>query len=357
MISTPEMMNRELLNVSAPLAFAELIRNVHNDKRNYPVDTYGRMRLSNDELEKYIFHFARQLREAVQKNNTLRIHTYITALSFTSHPKILSVFEPYLEGKQRLSDCQRMTMVLGLSRLFRTYPKLTKSVLYKIYSNTNEDDQIRVAAFYSIIKTNPSLPTFMRIAQFTNYDRSTQVNSAVTSVIRSLANLKSRNAQDIALKARLVRRLLINKHYTFPISKGYYADSDNENDLVRSVYFATIGKGSDESNYAEAGLYIANDFIRLNNFRIGYGVSDFRQLWKLLDSYYSIFDPQQESRKRTPVDDIMRALDIKPLSREQLEGYIFSSTKYETVFHPFDNDTLQRAIDRKYKLHFKELYF
>lgn len=353
----PEMMNREFLNVSAPLAFAELIRNVQNDKKNYPVDSYGRMRLSNDELEKYISHLARQLREAVQKDNSLRIHTYITALSFTSHPKILSVFEPFLEGKQRISDCQRVTMVLGLARLLKTYPKLTRSILYKIYSNTNEDDQIRVAAFYSIIKTDPPLPIYMRIAQFTNYDRSTRVNSAVTSVIRSLANLKSMNAQNIALKARLARKLLINKHYTLPNSKGYYADSDNKNDMIRSTYFATIGKESDESDYAEAGLYIVNDFIRLNNFRFGYGMSDFKQVWDFFDSYYTMFDSKQESQKKTPVEEIMRALDMKPFVRKQLEGYIFSSTKYETRFYPFDKDTLQRVIDRKYKFHFKEFYF
>lgn len=159
-------MDKEVFNISAPIAFAELIRSAHDEilsTRKYPSNSLGR--ITNEDLETYISYFAEQLREAIQKNNMQQIHTYIVALRNTGHPKMLSVFEPYLEGKQAITKCQRTMMVTGLSSLARTHSSLARSVLAKIYFNTRENDEIRVAAFYSLIRTDPPLNTYMRMAQ------------------------------------------------------------------------------------------------------------------------------------------------------------------------------------------------
>lgn len=353
----PETMDKDGFNISAPIAFAELIRTAQDDKRRYPLNSYGRTMITNEDLEMYISYFAKQLKEAVQKNNRQRVHTYITALSRTGHPKMLSVFEPYLEGKEPVSKCQLRMMVIGLSRLARTYPALARSVLAKIYLNTRDNDEIRVAAFFSLIKTDPPLLTYMRMAQFTNYDRSPLVNSAVRSTIRSLAMLRDARARNIASKARLARELLNKKSIDSLNSIGYYVDTDNEDTSLRSFYVETTGSGKTDVNYVHVGLNVVNDYLKLFNFRFGYGVSDIKQILDFLYGYYNLLLPKQEKQKRTLVEELMRALNMELKRIEPLEGYLFSDSKYETQFYPFDKSSLERDISRKYKFYFKEFYF
>ncbi|EFN64902.1 Vitellogenin [Camponotus floridanus] len=343
MISTPETMDKDVFNVSAPIAFAELIRSAQERKR-YSPNSLGYV--TDEDLETYISYFAKQLKEAIEKNDRQRVHTYIVALSYTGHPKILSVFEPYLEGKQAITKCQRTMMVTGLSSLARIYPALARSVLSKIYMNTREDDEIRVAAFYSLIRTDPPLVTYMRMAQFTNFDRSPQVNSAVSTTIKSLASLKQARAQNIAIKARIARELLKRNYVHSLNSIAYYADTDNEDSILRSFHVETMGRAKTDVNYMRVGINMVNDYLKLFNFRFGYGVSDIRQIMNVFNEYYNQLLPKPDLRERSLIEELVNALNIKPLPVEPFEGYIFSDSKYETQFYPFDKNSFERDISR-----------
>lgn len=348
----PEILDKDVFNVSAPMALAKLIRNVQTDKKSYPL-TYDTKPL-DDEFAKYISYFAEQLKEAVYKKNSQKIYTYITALALTGHSKVFSVFEPYLEGKQNITKSQRTLMVDGLFHLFRTYPALTRSILSKIYSNARDDDEIRTAAFYALIKTNPPLLTFLRLAEFTNYDRSTKVNSAVVTTLNSLTKLK--RVPDIAFKARLARKLLKKRTLDFSSTFGYFADTNKENAFLKNSYFEIIKSG--EFEHVQGGLYAVNDYLKLFQLRFGYTISNMKELKDLIKSYYNLLVPSKERmRKRTIAEEIASALDIKSYPQEPLEGYAFFESKYDSLLYPFDKDSTKKDVKSKYKFYFKELNF
>lgn len=94
------------MNTTALIAFSNLIRKVQVNNETthnrYPVHSYGRP-IGKKALqainEQYIQYLAKELRQAVKEGDSHRIQVYIRSLGNTAHPKILNVFEPYLEGK------------------------------------------------------------------------------------------------------------------------------------------------------------------------------------------------------------------------------------------------------------------
>lgn len=163
-------------------------KTAHN---RYPVHAFGYLTEKQETVvsETYIPYFAQQLEQAVQEGYSPKIQTYIRALGNLAHPKIIQVFEPYLNGKKPLTDFQRTLMVVSLNKLTMVHPKLPRSILYKIYANTGEVYQVRVAAVYNLMKTVPPATMLQRMAQFTHEDPSNQVRSAVKSAILSASVL------------------------------------------------------------------------------------------------------------------------------------------------------------------------
>lgn len=363
LISTPEVTNEDFLNVSAPLALAELIHNVQHDKIYYPVQSFGRMIPPNNVLEELISYFAEQLKEAIHKNNSPRVQTYILALCSTGHPKVISVLEPYLEGMQELTKFQRLMMVNSLYPLATDHPRLVRPIVFKLYSDVYQPDDIRVAAFYNLIKTNPSLPIMMHIARQTHYDKSKQVNSAVTTTMHSLARLKQWQTQDIAIKARMVRKLLNPKYYfvlpriiSHKNSVGYYADTIHNN-LIQRYSLETIAGNRYLPKFAHMKVDVKNGNLGSSSLNVEYALSCIKQLLH----YYSqnLMGNKREDQRRTLVEKIAHALNLKSDDVEQFEGYLLTATPYETLLYPFDENVLQNIITSKLycKFCFKKLYF
>lgn len=183
------------LNTTAILAFADLVRKVQVNNatahNRYPVHSFGR--LSPIDLpavrDEYLPYFAQKLRSAVKEADSHKIQVYIRVLGNFGHPKVLSVFEPYLEGKVAMSDFQRLLMVISLDKLVRVYPVTARKVLFNIYQNTGEAHELRCAAVFQLMKANPQASMLQRMADFTNYDLSSQVNAAVKSSIQSAAEM------------------------------------------------------------------------------------------------------------------------------------------------------------------------
>lgn len=166
----------------------------HQHSRNYyPRQTFGRlaskgMELITKEVLPYLQH---QLERAVSERDNYKTLVYIRAIGNLAHVKILSVYEPYLEGKQEVSTFQRMSMIVALNKLAVIYPKETESVLYKIYQNVGEEHEVRCAAVLQLMRTKPSAAVLQSMAEFTNVDTNNQVRAAVKTAIQSAAQLEN----------------------------------------------------------------------------------------------------------------------------------------------------------------------
>jgi len=194
LVKTPEVARDYHLHSAGAFAFSNLLRYAHSDYKTlhnrYPVHTYGPLASKDHSAEEtYIPHFSQKLREAIRKQDSRNIQLFIRVLGNIAHPAIVPVFEPYLEGKEPLTEFQRTLMVVSLNKLASIKPKLARSVLYKIYVNLQEPYQVRVAAVYNLMKTNPPMSMLQRMAQASHNDVSNNVRSAIKTSIESAAQL------------------------------------------------------------------------------------------------------------------------------------------------------------------------
>jgi len=347
---------QKFLNTTAPLSFAELVRYIQNNKSSiyYPVYRFGRMasKHNNTLLETYISYMATQLREAIKEGDSRRIQTYIMALGNFGHTKILSVFEPYLEGTLPASKFQRLMMVLSLSRLSENFPRIARSVAYKIYMNVMETYELRCAAVFIIMKTNPSLAMLQRMAEFTNQDQDQHVNSVIMHNLYTLANLKEPEWKDLAVKAHNASKLLNPDIY----EKNYlqnFIDKINDPSLnyAQTSIFQMID--SDDINIPKGGYNDIHSSIGFNlpPSKITYTISSIRNL---LDMWYRMpWMIEDIAEKKLIIEEIVEKLGIEPEDAEQLEGNIFMDTMFGLEFYPFDNNTIEEVINSKYS----EIYF
>ncbi|KAI4478759.1 hypothetical protein M0802_014494 [Mischocyttarus mexicanus] len=347
MAKNPAIQKQMFLNSSTVLSFAELVylTQVSNNTmiNYYPVNVFGRLspRKNDAVLRRYIPFLEEQLRKAIKNGDSPKIQTYITALGLTGHPKILSVFEPYLEGKIHVSTFQRFLMVMSLKKLINVKPSLARSVLYKVYLNTWEAHHIRCAAVYLLIETSPPLDMLMRLAEFTNYDYSNHVNSAVKSSIEAAAEITYPEWQELATNARKVLHLLnptnTIKYYH---SHNYFMEAQMNDHMSYRMLMNYIGS---EDSVIPMSLFLAmkpsyNDFLG-STYTYGLSVSSVKSL---LEMYWH--RSRKENGEESLMEKIAKTFNIESEDLEQVEGLLFCTTPYVDRYLPFDNHTIERVL-------------
>ncbi|XP_066599767.1 vitellogenin-like [Prorops nasuta] len=343
LINRPEVTEHYFVNTSAIISFTDLVHSALVDSRSlhnhYPVHSFGRMVSKHNKfvLEKVIPHLEQQLKNAVKEGNSPKIQTYIVALGNVGHPRILSVFEPYLEGKHAISRFQRLLMVLSLNNLAMVHPKLARSVLYKIYKNTQEYHDLRCAAVLLLMTTNPDLVMLQRMADFTSYDHSRHVNSVVRSSINSLAKLRRPESQQLARNARTASELLSNDEDSYILSHSSIKDAVLSDDLAYSIIHSYIG--SDDSEIPRAWYIAVALFAGKFNapdMSLGYMVSSPERYIHAIESMFT--KKEKSDSKESMTETISKLLKIQDDEPEQLEGNFFANR----WFLPYDNHTIER---------------
>ncbi|KAK1126495.1 hypothetical protein K0M31_005130 [Melipona bicolor] len=344
-LTTNELLNEDkLLKSAATVALSELIHNAQVNKKtihnNYPVHTYGRLTSKHDRSvqDEWIPHLSLELKKAVENKDSVMIQTMIVALGKIGDPKILSVFEPYLEGKQPMTTFQRTMIVAALSKLADTHPKLARSVLYKLYQNTMEHHDLRCTAVFLLMKTDPPLSMLQRMAEFTNIDTSKQVNSAVKSTLDNLAKLKNPQWENMAKKARTVQSLLTTNDHSFRFSRGFTTNLiNNEKNIVIQTILNYIG--SDDGLIPKAVYY--STYSTFGDFTLPPTeiIAMISSVRSLMDSL--VKDKQDQTDLKLAAEKIAEELNILADEPTPLEGNMMWDMKYITRFLPFNKESLQ----------------
>jgi len=79
-------------------------------------------------------------------------------------------------------------MVMSLNKIHKVQPALARAVLYRLYKNKAETPEIRSAAVYLLMKTNPQPSMLQRLAESVKDENSKQVRSAVKTALESAAS-------------------------------------------------------------------------------------------------------------------------------------------------------------------------
>lgn len=353
LLSDPQVTEQKYVNTSAPVAFGELIRNTYVGLKYYPTYSldFNTPKNNKEIVETYIPYLVTKLKEGFREHNNLKIQTYISTLGITGHPKILSVFEPYLEGVETATKFQRMFIVASLSTLAKYQPKLVGPIFYKLYLNKGEVHEIRCLAIHQFILSNPPVIMLQRVAKYTNYDTNEHVNSIVKTTFESLANTKRLKWLNLANKVRSVRNLLTTKTYNDWYSRGYYHDFENL--VVSGLYLQTVV--SDDSRipiFANLGIYL--DVFNVPTVRTGYGVSSIKQLVQTFLAHWRGEEATGEFLQRSRVEKLAQELKIQSEDVDTLEGNIYINTVHGSLNYPFNSFDVQRFARGKYpKFYFK----
>lgn len=283
---------------------------------------------------------------------------YIRALGALAHPDILSVMEPYLEGKYEATEFQRLAFVVSLGKLSQHYPKLARSIYFKIYQNSAERYEVRVAAIYGIMRTNPDAAMLQRMAEMANIEPSSHISAAVRSALETASDLEHSDDRELSENAEAARQLLDDEEegvqYSRTSIQDWIMDEMNlaykmqashvgsEDSLIPKAYFWRVTKnmGGYKNRWNEYHAMISSVDQLVNHVRDAFKSDKNRNKNK-----------HEEARKdnRFNFEQIENLLDIQADQREELEGQIlmkFLNTKRMFTFNNQTIESLPKVIRR-----------
>uniref|UniRef100_A0A0K8T2J6 Vitellogenin-1 n=3 Tax=Lygus hesperus TaxID=30085 RepID=A0A0K8T2J6_LYGHE len=354
MMVSDDVSKFQQVNTSAIISFAELVRKVlvSNDTAHnrYPVHSFGRPHSRNSTLveHKFVPHFQEKLAESIRQGDSTRIQVYIWALGTMSHPKVLPIFEQYLYRKTPASHFQRLTMIASLNQMARLYPKLVRPVMFKIYQNTEEKPEIRVAAVMQLMKTNPPAQILQRISEFSNYETSKQVNSAVKSALESAARyIDSNGNQQLRDNARAAVDSLTNYEYGSQYSKIFLSSGAKKNVDLSYVHELTHIQSGDSVFPSSIFCSIKRQLGGFQNpaSETFISTSSIANLWALFSSQIAGRAPSKATEAASQTwnyEAIARHLNLEVEPEAQVEGNILTSLLGSKRLFTFDNHTVNQ---------------
>ncbi|KRT80993.1 hypothetical protein AMK59_5996, partial [Oryctes borbonicus] len=325
-----------------------------NSEAEYPVNAFGSFHTKEGRTfleDEYIPHLAKKLDQAVQTADSHKILVYVRALGNCGHRKILKIFKPYLEGDKQCSQFQRLQMVVALDHLAENKPAVARSVSYKIYQNAAETKEVRVAAVYQLMRTDPPASMIQSMAEYTNYDTDEHVNAAVKSWIESAAELEGDEYADLASKCKAALPLLTEDDYGFQQSHAHIRSKVR--DEVNLQYLNELEIiGSDDSYIPQGLLYSFSKSLNGANRDIVLAEA----LVSSIDELTNVISQQLEQTKKNEQQkadatanenkpfsssNVIKKLNMQFDEREQLEGAIRVSLGEAERYFTFNNRSLE----------------
>merc|ERR1719210_1562935 len=101
------------------------------------------------------------------------------------------VMIPIVEGRvQHMTEVPRMTRLLALWSLATSgmiKPQTVEPIFYSIFANPAEATEMRIAAFNVLLKLNPAMDVFQKIAARTWYEQDKEVLKVVNTALWTLS--------------------------------------------------------------------------------------------------------------------------------------------------------------------------
>lgn len=213
--------------------------------------------------------------------------------------------------------------------------------LYRIYQNTGESYKVRARAAQALIESNPPYAMLERMAKFTNYDISKHVNSMVKSMIENVAELKGKEFEDMARKARAVRDYLTPEEYDVNYSMGWLLNENLEK-LNIKYRAALMSIGSEDSFIP---LAVKTEFEQeYGNFKSvlnerSLAVSSIDRLMRVTKKLFK--NVWRENEEREEKNEIADLLKMEPQKKKKLQMLYHSRNKYGNYLMAMDEDMMK----------------
>jgi len=322
----------------------------------YPVNVFGEFCNPNSEIIvgkwlPYLVHDLKYTKSMQQRNEI------IVSLGLLKHKSVVgeltSVIEGSLEGTTSLN---RFLAVYSLSSSAeRKDPSHVIPILMAILANPAESTAIRVAAFNSVMKLNPSLVVLHKIASITWSCKDEELLKTINLAFYTLTldnNLETYReyAMTMSKKATLVWPMIKKTPGIYPSSGSVYR-SDYYNDLgigyTRKLHWlASNSSFIPKTFYGELTYFM--DQVRFNPISFGYRLSGSENLYHSVEKLFEPVEEQlglQQERSRgvnSEWHNIVQQLKIKARENGPMDGAIFYRyLEASPIFYNFDKFTRQ----------------
>ncbi|XP_055857779.1 vitellogenin-A1-like [Episyrphus balteatus] len=355
--------------------FADLLRRAYSDKsyanNYYPVQSFGSFEKALGEIvtKEIVPWLGQRLADNINNKNQQRSQKYIRALGNVAHPKIVEVFETYLEDEKRASSFERLAIVAAFDKLAQSYPKYAQKVLYKIYSNVADEPEIRSMAVALLMRTDPPAAILQRMAMSTYNEPSIGVRTTIKSAINSAAQLTSSENANLAANAKAAQQFLNPHTYGLQNSKSSLRDHVSEVLQISEEFQMTHIMGPD-STFPKLMSYTSwknYGGINMNDIDVQALMSSVQNVWDALVSDGK--SNTAESQKSTySAHKIIKQLGINfgSENNNEVAGQLLFKMLGRKNFVSFDEKTLKSApvqlagiiqkIMSGHQLHFNKIY-
>merc|ERR1712001_803835 len=189
-IKSPVVTGHEILKSNAELSFATLLNRACIDSSRvsrFPVFVYGEFCSSHTSVlvNKYIPYLVDQLHSARTEVERVSV---IMSLGTLGHESVISILLPYVEGKS--SPLEQRMAIYALTPLAYEHSGLLLPISSAIVYNPTEEKTVRIAALTMLLRTQPSLVHFQKLATSTWFEKDIEFQKFVYSTLKSLSEIE-----------------------------------------------------------------------------------------------------------------------------------------------------------------------
>merc|ERR1712180_192490 len=215
-IKSPVVTRHSLLKYNANLAFANLVNKVcisSTRLTRFPIFVFGEF-CSHEKLTgEYIPHLVEELKSA---ETIVERTSAILALGEIGHESVIPILLPYIEGKsEKSTPVEQRMAIYSLSSVTTKH----RNTLYPIYSamvfNPTEPREARIAALSEMLRMQPSMVEFQKLATSTWFEEDAEFLKFVVSTLKSLSNIEPSELPEIGLLYELSNKA----RSVYPLSK------------------------------------------------------------------------------------------------------------------------------------------
>merc|ERR1712033_146927 len=214
-IKSPVITRHEVLKANAELSFATLINRACIDSTRvsrFPVFVYGEFcnAQTSTLVSKYIPYLVDQLHSARSEVEKVSV---IMALGTLGHESVIPILLPYIEGKS--SPLEQRMALYALTPVALEHTELLLPVCSALVFNPTEEKTVRIAALTMLLKLQPSLVNFQKLATSTWFEKDIEFQKFVYSTIKTLSEIElteqpslRTSLYDNSMKAKVVLPLV-----------------------------------------------------------------------------------------------------------------------------------------------------
>merc|ERR1712001_398473 len=189
-IKSPTVTRHALLKSNAELSFATLINRACIDSSRitrFPVFVYGEFCNTQTSalVSKYIPYLVDQLHSARSEIEKVSV---IMSLGTLGHESVIPILLPYIEGKS--SPMEQRMAIYALTPIAIEHSEILLPVCSSIVFNPSEEKTLRIAALTMLLKLQPSLVHFQKLATSTWFEKDIEFQKFVYSTLKTLSEIE-----------------------------------------------------------------------------------------------------------------------------------------------------------------------